>query len=98
MVFMYTSGPKFRSSTLKYSSVTNAIFVQSLLNFGEYAPLLATTFSSRSVSYEMLTTDTVTEFACANSSNTPSLSASRSITYTSGAPLASAMSNSFSVT
>ena len=49
-VFMYTSGAKFRSSTLKYSSVTKATFEQSLLNLGEYAPLLAGTFSSRSAS------------------------------------------------
>ena len=95
---MYTSGPKFRSSALKYSSVTNAIFVQSLLNFGEYAPLLAGMDSANSVSYETLTTLTVTAPDWPNSSNVPSASASRSITYTSGAPLASAMSNSFSVT
>ena len=97
-VFMYTSGAKFRSSRLKYSSVTKATLVQSLLNRGDDAPLLAITFSSRSVSYETLTTLTVTALADANSSKTPSASASRSITYTSGAPFASETSNSFSVT
>ena len=77
---MYTSGPKFRSSASKYSSVTKAIFVQSLLNLGEYAPLLAGRFSPNSESYETLTKVTVTAFADENSSKIPSVSASRSIT------------------